>query len=32
MDLVELGLENEDEEIIIIEDLPIHQLAVKIDN
>jgi hypothetical protein len=31
LDLAELGLENEEEEIIIIEDLPIHQLSLKID-
>jgi len=29
--LAELGLENEDEEIIIIEDLPVDELALKID-
>lgn len=28
--MVELGLENEEEEIIIIEDLPVDQLALKI--
>jgi hypothetical protein len=32
LDLAELGLENEDEEIIFVEDLPIHQLALKIDS
>ena len=31
LDLAELGLENEDEEVIIIEDLNADQLALKID-
>ena len=32
LDLVELGLENEEEEIIIIDDLSIEDLALKIDD